>query len=139
MGGINVQRWLAGGVVAGIVIWLIEGLGSLTYMGDMEAALETLGKKIEMTPGMWAMGILVSLIMGLTLVFFYAAARPRFGAGPRTAITVALALWLGGYVLTLLGYAMLDFFPRGLLVIWGVIGLVELVLAGLAGGWVYRE
>ena len=139
MGGINVGRWLAGGVVAGIVIWLIEGAGSVLYMSEMETALEALGKKMDMGAGTWVMGAVMSLILGLTLVFFYAAARPRFGAGPRTAVIVAVALWLGSPLLSLLGYAMLDFFPRGLLVTWGVVGLVEMILAGLAGGWVYRE
>lgn len=138
MGGINVGRWLAGGVVAGIVIWLIEGAGSVLYMSEMETALDALGKKMDMSSGM-ALGALMSLVLGLTLVFFYAAARSRFGAGPRTAIIVAVALWLGSPVLSLLGYAMLDFFPRGLLMTWGVVGLVELILASLAGGWVYRE
>jgi hypothetical protein len=139
MGGINVGRWLAGGVVAGILIWLVEGAGSVLYMSEMETALEALGKKMDMGAGMMAMGALMSLVLGLTLVFFYAAARPRFGAGPRTAVVVAAAVWFGSTLLSLLGYAMLDLFPRGLLVTWGVVGFVELILASLAGGWVYRE
>jgi hypothetical protein len=86
-----------------------------------------------------ATSVLVSLITGLTMIFFYAAARPRFGAGPRSAVIVAVALWLCGYFISLVGYQMLGIFPNQMLALWGVVGLVEMILAGLAGAWLYRE
>jgi hypothetical protein len=139
MGGINVGRWLVGGLVAGIVVWLVEGLASFIYANDMLATLEAHG--LGMTEGAAAIGLsaLVSLISGLALVFFYAAARPRLGPGPRTAVTVAVALWLGGYVPSLLGYVMLGLFTSRTLVLWGAVGLVDMTLGALAGGWIYRE
>lgn len=139
MSGINVGRWVAGGVAAGVVIWLIEGGASFLYMEDMESALQAHGLAMEMTLGAWALSVLVSLLVGLTLIFFYAAARPRFGPGPRTAIMVAVALWIGGYVVSILGYQMMDLFPAGMLALWAVVGLVELLVAGLVGGRIYRE
>lgn len=139
MGGINVGRWIGGGVVAGVIMWVLEGVASTLYMADMQASLERLGLKMEMTAGLIAIGLLLSLIAGLTLVFFYAAARPRFGAGPRTAVLVAVALWIGGYLLSLLGCQMLGLFPAGMLVLWGAVGLGEMIVAGLAGAWIYRE
>jgi hypothetical protein len=92
-----------------------------------------------MTGSTWFVTVLVSLILGLVLVFLYATARPRFGPGPRTAVIVAVALWFGGYILSLIGYGMVGIYPSGLLVTWGVLGLVELILAALIGGWIYRE
>jgi hypothetical protein len=139
MGGINVSRWLLGGVVAAVVIWLIEGVASVFYMADMEAALDAHGLKMEMSASTWAMSVVVSLLVGLALVFFYAASRPRFGAGPRTAVIVAAALWAGATVVQIAGYQMLGIFPVSMLATWGVIGLVELILAALAGAWLYRE
>ena len=41
MGGFNVGRWLAGGVVAAIVVWVIEGVSAIFYMDEMEAAVVT--------------------------------------------------------------------------------------------------
>lgn len=73
------------------------------------------------------------------MVFSYAVARPRFGPGPKTAITVAVALWVGGYLLSLFGYQMLGLFPGRMLVLWGRVGLVEMVLAALVGGWIYLQ
>ena len=139
MRGINLKRWIAGGVVAGIFIWMIEGAASTLYTNDLRAALEAHGLSMRMDAGVWLTSLAVSLIAGLTLVFFYAAARPRFGPGPKTAVTVAVALWIGGYLLSLLGHKMLGLFPGRVLVLWGAVGLVEMVLAALIGGWIYRE
>jgi hypothetical protein len=50
----------------------------------------------------------------LVLTFLYAAMRPRFGAGPKTAVIAAVAFWSGGYVLSLIGYGMVGLYPAGL-------------------------
>lgn len=139
MGSINTGRWLLSGLVAAIVIWLLEGAASMLYMDDVTPALEAHGLAMDMTAGMFVLTVVVSLIVGLTLMFFYAACRPRFGPGPRNAIIVAIGLWMGGYVTSLVGYRMLGLFPDSLLVLWGAVGLVELIIAGLIGGWIYKE
>jgi hypothetical protein len=139
MGGIDAKRWLLGGLAAGVLMWLVEGLSSLLYMDKTKAALESHGLAMEMGAGAMATGLLVSLISGLTIVFIYAMARARLGPGPRTAVTVAVMLFVGGYMLWLLGYRMMGLFSDGLLLAWGAIGLVEMVLAALLGGYIYRE
>lgn len=139
MKGINVGRWLGAGVAAGALIWVFEGAASLLYMDDMEAALAAHSLSMEMSAGVAIVSVVVSLLVGLTLMFFYAAARPRFGPGPKTAVIVAVVLWAGSYLVSLLGYGLLGLFPAGMLVMWAIIGLVEMVLAALAGGWIYRE
>jgi hypothetical protein len=139
MGGINVTRWLAGGVVAGIVMWVIEGASSMLYMEEMQTVMEGLGLSMQMTAGSWIMTILMSLLTGLVVVFVYAAARPRFGPGPKTAVVVAVVLFVGGMLVQLMGYGMMGLFPTRLLLFWGGIGLVEMILVSLAGAWVYRE
>ena len=106
---------------------------------QMQTAMDGLGLSMEMTAGTWVMSVLMSLLTGLVVVFLYAAARPRFGPGPKTAILVGVALFLGGMFLSLMGYGMMGLFPTRLLLIWGCIGAVEMVLVSLAGAWVYRE
>lgn len=139
MGGIHVGRWLGGGIAAGALIWVLEGVASMMYMDQLEAALAAHDLAMEMSAGTMVLTVVVSLLVGLTLVFFYAAARPRFGPGPRTAILVAVVFWIGGFLVALLGYAMIGLYPGGLLVKWGVVGLLEVVVATLLGGWIYRE
>ncbi|MBT8397295.1 MAG: hypothetical protein HKO65_06610 [Gemmatimonadetes bacterium] len=139
MGGINIGRWLAGGIAAAVVTFLMEGLWSTMYMEQAEAAMANLGLTMDMTGATWVLAIVVSLILGMALVFFYAMARPRFGPGPLTAIKVTVAFWIGGYLLQLIGYHMAGFYPGSLLVMWGWQGLVSMVLATVVGGWIYKE
>jgi hypothetical protein len=128
-----------GGIAAGILVWLIEGAGALFYMGDMETALAAHNLSMEMSAGVWVQTIVVSLIVGLALVFFYAAARPRFGPGPKTATLMAVVFWVSSYLLSLIGYGMIGLYPTTMLTLWGLIGLIELILAANLGGWIYRE
>jgi len=139
MAGIRVGRWLAGGTVAGVLIWICEGFASGLYSEAMQRELAAHGLFVEEDATAIALSVLVSLIVGLTLIFFYAACRPRFGPGPSTAIRVAVALWIGGYLLSLLGYQMLGLFPTSMLALWGVVGLGEMIVAALVGAWIYRE
>lgn len=139
MGGINVQRWLAGGIAAGAVIWAVEGVAGTLYEEGMLAALA--GHNLTLPTGAraFAASLLGCLLSGLMLTFFYAAARPRLGPGPKTAITVAVAFWLGGVLPMLSGYELIELFPTRMIALWSVIGLVQMTLGALAGGWVYRE
>ena len=139
MGGIKVGRWLAGGIAAGLLIWVLEGLGSVLFMEEAQAALEAHNLSLDLTAGFMALTVLVSLLTGLVLVFFYAAVRPRLGPGPKTAVIVGVVVWLAGYFLSLVGYGMLGLYATGTLVKWGAVGLIELILGALLGGRIYRE
>ena len=139
MSGINSGRWLLGGVVAGIVIWICEGVAATLTMDQMTAVMESHGLSMAMSAGTAVLTIVVSLLVGLTMVFFYAGVRPRFGAGPRTAVIVAVALWLGSYVVSLIGYYLINLYPPRMLLHWGLIGLLEMILASIVGAWIYRE
>lgn len=139
MGNINVGRWLAGGFVAGLVMWIIEGAASMLYMEDAVAALAAHNLSMEMTPAFWALTCIMSLLMGLATVLFYALARTRLGAGPKTAIIVGIVAYFGYILPVILGYMMIDLYPRSMLHTWAVIGFFEMIVVSLAGAWVYKE
>jgi hypothetical protein len=82
---------------------------------------------------------ILCLFVGLVLVFFYAAARTRFGPGVRTAVIVSIAMFLGGYLPGLIDDHVIGLFRDVLLAKWGVQGLIEYIIAGVAGAWVYKE
>lgn len=139
MSGIHWRRVLLGGLLAGGVTFFLEGLAGLLTMEQMATSLAEHDLVMNMTAAGMASPLLVSVLGGLVLVFLYALALPRLGPGPKTAMIVATALWLGGYVLSLVGYRMMGLFPDPLLVTWGVTGLVEMNLAAVVGARLYRE
>lgn len=139
MGGINGKRWLLAGLAAGAVVLIVEGLASTLYEERMLAALIAHNLTLPTGARAYAAEVISCLLTGLALAFFYAAARPRLGPGPKTAMTVAVVFWLGGIVPMLSGYELIELFPSRMIALWSVIGLLELTLGALAGGWVYRE
>ncbi len=139
MTGINTGRFILAGITAGVVLNVLEGLASLLYAERLRTAMESHGLAVSESPAMLALYLLIGFVVGFVAVWIYVAARTRLGPGPGTAVKVGIVYWLGGYLIVVLSYASLGLFPAGMLTMWAVVGLVEMVLATLAGAWVYRE
>jgi hypothetical protein len=139
MGGINFNRVLLGGLVAGLIAWLIEGASSAFYMADMETILKAHNLSMEMSVSMAITSAILSMIGGFVSIFFYAAASTRLGSGTKTALIIGSMMWLGGYLLSLIGFQMLGLFPNSMLAMWGAIGFVELNLATVVGAKLYKD
>lgn len=138
MGKINGARVFLGGLVAGLIINVFEFLlNGVILAKDMEAATGALGRQIggaelAMFTG-WA------FLTGIFAVWLYAAIRPRYGAGPKTAITAGFAVWCLGYVLAAVTPFALKLFPANVIATGLVVGLVEVILGTLAGAKIYHE
>src|SRR5882672_12348651 len=106
MGKINVGRVLLGGLVAGIVLNIGEYLlNDKVFGAQMKAEM---ARHNYPMPGGNAIvvAVVMTFVLGLVIVLGYAAIRPRFGAGPKTAIIAAVFAWFGVYVyLNILGAA----------------------------------
>ncbi len=139
MGNINLTRVLLGGLLAGVVFNVGEGiLNELILKADWEAAMQAL--QLPMVGGV-IQGVLftgVGFVLGIVAVFIYASIRPRFGAGVKTAVIAGLTVW--GLIYIGFGFPFLaGVFPTKLFWISTVWGLVEVPLATVAGAWVYKE
>jgi hypothetical protein len=135
----NYGRVLLGGLVAGVVLnigeWLLNGV-------VLAKQMEEFFRKCGLTmPGSSALVILIviTFVLGIVIVFVYAAIRPRFGPGPKTAMIAGLIAWFCVYVYNNIVGAALGFVPTNLLVIALAWGLVEYILGAIAGAWVYKE
>ena len=140
MGKINMNRVLLGGLAAGVVIDVIEGLVNGVLLTDQyAAAMQALNKSAAFSTGQIVTFNVIGLLIGILAVRLYAAIRPRYGAGPNTAMRAGLAMWAIGSLMPGLGMIVLDLFPIQLMAIGMVVGLIELVLAALVGAYVYKE
>jgi hypothetical protein len=139
MGKINVGRVILGGLLAGLIINVSESLLNLVVIADaMELAL----RQLNVPPaggGTVAIFVVFAFLLGIITVWLYAAIRPRFGPGPKTAVLAGFFVWLLAYLWPVLGDGLMGLFDPGLLVLAAVWGLFEIIIAALAGGWVYRE
>jgi len=140
MGKINGSRVFLGGLLAGIVMFILGGASLVMYLGKLyEAALQALGRPLTATAGMYVLAFIMSLIGGILAVWLYAAIRPRFGAGAKTAIIAGFFIWVIGSLFPSISMGTMGFFPTNLLVIDGISGLVIYIVATLLGAWVYKE
>lgn len=139
MGGINLGRVVIGGLLAGLVIDASEYLWNVVVFGeDMNAAM----RRLNLPPvGGGAIGVFLVLgfALGIAAIWFYAAIRPRFGVGVRTALCAGSAVWFFAYLYPSIGIGVLGFFPAGLITLAVIRGLVELLVAAVAGAWLYKE
>ena len=92
-------------------------------------------------PGTGAIMIFVTMAfaIGILAVWLYAAIRPRFGPGAKTAVCAGLTVWTLGWLVPNISFMAMGFFPATLLVIASVWSLVEVTLATVAGAWLYQE
>ncbi len=139
MGSINTSKVLIGGVVAGLVINISEVILNMAVLGtEMNAAIA----RMNLTPvGNEAMAVFLVLgfLLGIATIWLYAAIRPRYGAGPKTALGTGAAVWFLAYVYPSVGMIAMGMFSASVMGIGLAWGLVELLLASLAGAYLYKE
>lgn len=140
MRAINWTRVLIGGIVAGLIIDVVEGLLHGVVLGpEWRQAMQALGKPLEENTGRMLFYVLLGFAYGILAVLLYASIRPRYGAGPKTALYAGGGVWVLGYCLPTLTWIPMGLFPADLMAFTVVVGLVEILLATEAGAWLYRE
>jgi hypothetical protein len=139
MSRINLTRVLIGGLLAGIIINVSEFiLNGVLLEEEMNAAMAALNRP-PVDPSMIIWFVLFSFGLGFMLVWTYAAIRPRFGAGIKTAICASTIVWGLAYLYPNLFLIVINLFPRDMMVMATVWGLIEIIVAGIAGAWAYKE
>lgn len=136
----NRLRVVLGGLLAGVVINVVEFITNGVILKDTWAqSMQSLGKPAEISAGAIVMFNVWGFLLGIAAIWLYAAIRPRYGAGPSTAVRAGLAAWgLAVFLANLSTYA-LGLFPAGLLVTTTIVALIEIVLGTIVGAWVYSE
>jgi hypothetical protein len=138
MGKINWGRVLLGGVVAGVVLDLVDYVVNTYVWVNQDAALmKALG--VHLRPHAIPLFLLLGFLLGIASIWAYAVARPRYGAGPKTAVIVALGVWFIGSLLPGLGDWAVGISPTNMFCAGTLVDLVTIIVACLAGASLYKE
>jgi hypothetical protein len=140
MGKINLGRVILGGIIAGIVAdvlgFLVDGVLLASRWSN---GMKRLGQG-DLSTNQLILFNLLGIVCGIALIWIYAAIRPRFGAGVKTAIYAGLAVWVVGMLIPNLSFMWVSgLFGRHLTAYTTLGGLVEIVVAAIAGASLYKE
>ena len=136
MAKINWSRVLLCGVLAGIV-WIILGAMVTATLGRDFAALPN-NHLAAPTPGFVIFNLFIDLLEGISVLWLYAAVRPLYGPGAKTAMIAAFAWW---FIVSLgdATWCSFGFFPPRTVIPLMIGTLPALVLATIAGAKFYKE
>ena len=136
---INTGRVILGGLAAGLVINISESVLNLAVVADdTEELVASLG--VEPASGA-VIGILVvvGFLIGIAIVWLYAAIRPRFGAGPRAAMIAGGVVWALAHLWRMTDITLFLGLSTSFVMLVLVWTLVESLLAAYVGAWLYQE
>ena len=139
MHGIDLKRVALGGAVAGLLLdageYVVHGflLESSWTAARQARDLEGYG------PGDAAISAAMVFVLGLILVWTYAAMRPRFGIGAKTALRAGFLIWVLAWLWPFLVNLVWNLLPTDLLLLAIVWGFFEVMVAALVGARIYRE
>jgi hypothetical protein len=139
MGKINWGRVVAGGLLAGLILNVVDfAMYGKWLAGDFAAAFQALGKP-GATDNLIPLFVVLDFVYGIGLLWLYAAIRPRFGAGVKTAVIAGVAAWFFVSLLRTVGEAPMGLFPQRLYTIPTIVTLIEYAVATAVGAYVYTE
>jgi hypothetical protein len=137
--GINTARVVIGGVVAGVVLNVSEFILNMVVLGaDMKAAMARLNLPPVDDRGI---GVFVAMgfALGIVTIWLYAAIRPRYGPGVKTALCAGAAVWFFAYLYGSVGMTVMGMFPGRMMAVGIIWGLGEILVAAVAGAYFYKE
>jgi len=139
LSAINTGRVIGGGLLAGVVMNAMDFAGQMLLKDDMSQMVDRLGLNPSvLEPVNAPPWVAVDFVYGILLVLNYAAMRPRFGPGPKTALLAGFMLY-GAVTVILYGFMTMGIFTEALFVKAAACTAVGTALASVAGAWAYRE
>ena len=141
MGTIHNKGVLVGGLIAGAVLSMSDVLlyGSV-LKGPMEAAWKAAGRPTvpDLQRFELPASIFFDFVVGIVLMWLYAAIQPRFPAGIGTAVRTGLVAWFLAAVLCA-AFMFQGVMPLGIMNITILVLLVEYPLAVVLGAKLYTD
>lgn len=141
MAGINGKKVLIAGAASGVAMVVVDMLtNGLLLSSYWDAAMARLSLPPFSEGGLGDLAVLLAtdIVYGILIAFLYAAIRPRFGPGVRTALIASVLVWLPGLLL-MVGMSSMGMFEWSFILLGGVASLVVALVGGYIAGWLYSE
>jgi len=139
---INTSKVVVGGLAAGVVYNIIGFVGFGMLLGPrFEAEAAAVAPVLQgrgMTGSAIAINVIASFAAGILLVWLYAAMRPRFGPGMKTATMAALAVWVCGFLFHL-DWLIVGLMTPATYMMAAVMAVVQVLPSAAVGGMLYQE
>ena len=139
MGKINVTRVLFGGLLTGFVLNIGEYVLNGVILAEQWFAFIAKTGLVEIGAVQALSFVIMNCLVGIGVVWIYAAIRPRFEPGPKTAAIAGLTVWAIGWLYIGTFSYIYGISPAGIAVTSIVWGLFEVPIAAVVGAWLYRE
>ena len=136
---IDSRRVLQAGFISGLVINISEYLLNEIVLREDIAAVMTARNLPPISGEAIAAFVVLAFILGLALVWLYAAIYPKFGIGAKSGMISAAIVWFLAYFWSTAFYCALGLFPSHVFFISLAWGSVELSIAAIIGGKIYSR
>lgn len=125
------------GVVTGVVWTVLSAISTWFVGADFNSAVP--GNQIFAPSARLATFLFtVNLAGGIWAMWLYAAIRPRYGAGPKTAAVAGFSWWIVSSLADAT-WASFRLVPVKALLPLSAVSLPEMIVAALIGAWLYKE
>jgi glucan phosphoethanolaminetransferase (alkaline phosphatase superfamily) len=139
MNKINFGRVILGGLVCGLILNIGEFVLNTKVLAEQMKTFNTQHNFSDPGTNFILAAVALTFVLGIVMVLGYAAIRPRFGPGVKTAIIASLFAWFALYFYMGIFFAMLFGVSTTTCVLTMVWGLVEYAVATVAGAAIYKE
>jgi hypothetical protein len=138
---INTSKVIVGGLIGGVVANVIDFISSnYILVGMTTAAMTKLNPALAVKPtgGQIAAFVVGDFVWIIATVWLYAAIRPRFGPGSKTATYAGIASWVIGSTVAWF-FCALGFFGLDLFLAASAVALVNAIISTNVGAKFYTE
>lgn len=140
MAQINTGKVIVGGLAAGVVMNVVDFLVNGVWLMDKWTAQSAkLNPNLNPAAGSSiAYYVVCDFLLGILIVWLYAAMRPRFGPGSATATKAAIAAWVAVALINA-NLAISGMFGPKIVALSTVMTLVGMIAGGNLGAMAYKE
>ena len=138
---INSGKVVSGGLLAGLVYNVFDMLWNFTLLAD---DMKEMIARMHLDPAVmtdfskaipW---IVVDFVIGVLVVWNYAAMRPRLGPGVKTALLAGLVPYVA-ITAVMYGFTSIGVFTMAMFIKSSGLAIVSMVFGSVAGAWAYKE